>query len=381
MKSIVSFFFLGLLTAGLVVQNHSTQIIDSIQADIDINSVTPRIFLQLKQANPQTTKIEFIEELKIAPIGSTVGDFRFDREGNIFFTSTDPAMANPKDLGVSIVKFDRKKKEQKVVPMEEVLKEEQGKEIAWQCYDVDDFGNIYIGISHRTLAAPRHIFVLNVEGDVISRFNLPNFLPYSISVDDTGGIWIAGESFGAETTNSKGVRGQGQIRVYDKGGNLIAIPVGGFKPEDIASGSFVKADSRIKFFLQGENGIVYNFAGTELMDVWSYPLQQESTNASKHLFGLMFCNDYAIWHGAFLSEATQEPFIMLASSAGDRLTSENKLMIKSNRSFIPVGASKDGDIYFLSVERGKTILRTAKVYLDKHHPNKRNEQIHFVNYE
>lgn len=381
MKSILSFFLLGLLAAGLVVQKQNTQTIDIVQPEIDISSVTPKVFHQLKQTKPLSTKIEFIEALEINSVGPTVGDFRFDGEGNIYFTSTDPAMSDPKDMGVSIVRFDRRKKEQKAVPLEAILTAEQGKEIAWQCYDVDDFGNVYIGISHRTSAVPRHIFILSIEGDVISRFDLPNFLPYSISVDDADRIWIAGESFGAEIANTRGVRGQGQIRVYGKGGNLIAIPVGGFKPEDIAGGNFVKAGSRIKFYLQGENGMVHNFAGTELADVWSYPLQQQSTNRSNQLFGLMFCNDYAIWYGAFLSEARQEPFIMLASLTGDRLTSENKLMVRSKRSFIPVGASRDGDIYFLSVEHGKTILRTAKVYLDRPHPNKSDEQIQFVNYE
>lgn len=381
MKSIVSFFLLGLLTAGLVAQNQSDQTIDILQPDIDISSITPKVFHQLKHATPLTTKIEFIDEIEIHPVGPTVGDFRFDREGNIYFTSTDPSMTDPKDMGVSIVRFDNGKKEQKVVPMEEVIKEEQGKELAWQCYDVDDSGSVYIGISHRTSAVPRHLFALNTDGAIISKFDLPNFLPYSISVDDAGRIWIAGESFSAEKASTKGARGQGQIRVYDKDGNLAGIPVGGFKPDDIASGSFVKEGSTTRFILQGENGMVYNFDGTELADVWSYPLKQQSTNAPKHIFGLMFGNNYAVWYGAYLSEVSQEPFLMLASLTGDRLTSENKLMIKSKRSFIPAGANKEGDIYFLSASRGRTLLRRAKVYLDKPPSNKKNEQIHFVNYE
>ena len=381
MKSIVGIFLLGLLTAGLVVQNQTTQTIDITQPDINIGSITPKVFDHLEHTRPLITTVEFIEAIEINPIGSTVGDFRFDRGGNIYFTSTDPATTDPRAMGVSILRFDKQKKEQKEVPMEGILKEEEGKELAWQCYDVDNFGNVYVGISHWTSTVPRHIFVLNVEGDVISKFDLPNFLPYSIAVDDSENIWIAGESFSTENANTKGARGQGQIRVYDKEGNLIAIPVGGFKPEDIASGSFVEDGPKIKFILQGETGTIYNFNGIQLADVWSYPLQQQSTNTSKHLLGLIGSDNYAVWHGAYINQASQEPFMMLISLAGDRLTSENKLMIKSKRSFIPAGADKESNIYFLSGEQGKTLLRRAKIHLTKSHLNKKTEQIQFINYE
>jgi hypothetical protein len=382
MKAFATPLVLGILIAVFLVQDRRPVDKDSVGVDLHVSSITPRALHQESTAPSRATKIEFVEDIEIGSVGPTVGDFKFDKAGNVYFTSTNGSISDSKDIGISIIKFDKQKREQRLISMDSIISAEPGEKLAWQCYDVDNDGNVYVGVSYWDSASPKRIFVLNSEGSIASRFNLPNFLPYNIAIDQVGNVWIAGEMFNPDTPRVRGARGQGQIRVYDRNGNLLRIPLEGFKPEDIASGSFIKGNSSIKFILQSDKGVVYNFSGTEFADAWSYGYQQQAANSSsnisdKQLLGITVHNDYVVWQGLHISESSRKPFIMLESLSGEWLTPENELWSKSGKYFSPAGADTNGHMYFLSlVDRNKIMLKKARVYPDKN--RSKNKGVRFI---
>jgi hypothetical protein len=369
MKRLVIFLCVALIGfGGAMLQANRRH--GHIHADVDVKDIAPVRASGSPKFDADSVRVVEIETIPLNYDSEYLGDFKFDRDGNIYFRASFPAKD---EIGKSeIVRFSPASGEYKEIVPRSMANGKKMKSFILQGFDVDPSGNVYIATAN-----PESVVIESSQDKPISNFALKDFLPVKISVDSSGRVWVGGDIILSSASHQLSTS---QIRVYDPSGKLISVPVEGMTEGELFNGLFVHdgADSK---FVSGIKLHTYDFREQKLSRTADYPftspsekvslLKKEADNSSpqqsdqggftRMLSGVSPVKGSLIWYGMLPdknSGAFNQGFIALASASAQALTPE---IVLPKEYGSPVGIDYQGVMYFLGKKDGQLVLRKAKL--------------------
>lgn len=228
--------------------------------------------LASNQSAPQVRKLSpssRISSITVAPVseidldqsltgGRSIKDVYVNNQGTIYAVLEDRAVSRGTGYSIRVMPQDRS-----LTREIRCLGKTWNPPLIVNQVAADGSGNIYAAVEWPIMRGG--IIVTDPEGVLLSKLTLPDFVPLAIAVDRERRIWVAGWK-----VNSSGPSGIGptidlnpeQVRVYDHGLKLLAIPVQDLPREQYVS-SFGVADNSVVYYAAGTNE-VYLFERGEL---------------------------------------------------------------------------------------------------------------------